>query len=195
MLCVCGQINHYNNHNKNKSRIKEVSKCMTQIGDKNKRRGAQSCSRLGCQFCTGRLSALDSLNHRSWWFRMSKGGLSLIVNWFWGGVFTCEGEAITREENDAKGRGPPLFCCVLSCEEVLACPVWERVPVPACRPAGWRGPDSPVFILLSTCCKCGVPLPPLPSPPRIHPSIHPSERWGRVCGPNCWPVRTSFCYL
>lgn len=190
---------------------------MTQIGDKNKPGGAQSCSRLRCQFCTGRLfSARDSRNHQSLWFRMSKGDFSFIINWFGGGVFTCEGEAIAREQtwpnkNDAKGRGahsyrlsqrnmgedtpPPLFFCVLSCEEILACPVWECVTVPTCRPAGWRRPDSTVFTPLSTCCKRGVP----PAPPHPRGSIHPSIREVRqgVWPPHCWPVRTraSFCYL
>lgn len=163
--------------------------------------GAQSCSRQCCRLCKGRLiSAQDSRNHQSLWFRISKGDFSLIVNWFWGGVFTCEGEAITREqtwpkENDAKGRDsyglsqrnmgedtpPPLFFCVLYCEEVLACPVWERVTVPTCRPAGWLQPDFTVFIFLSTCCKRGVPLAP---PPHPHRSIHPSIREVRQ---SVWP--------
>lgn len=187
-----------------------LSKCMTQIGDRNKPCGAHW---LRCQFCTGRLfSAQDSGNHQSLWFRMSKGDFSLIANWFWGGVFTCEGEAITREQtwlkkNEGGGLIPmdchkeiwvktpptPVFLCIilwrgLSVSRLRAC---HR---PSMQTSGlasaWLHCLHPPLNMLQARCPFG------PTPP-TDPSIHPLERWGRVCGPHCWPVRTraSFCYL
>lgn len=79
---------------------------------------------------------------------------------------------------------PPLFFCImfwrgLSVSHLRVC------HCPSVRTIGlalaWLHCLHPPLNMLQAPC---------PSGPTPHGSIHPIERWGTMCGPHCWPVRT-----